>query len=224
MADRFRVAIVGLLLASTCACSSARPSRGTEHPRSARWSAVGVPAREAPETSSDATSGAGSSAPVGVPSMSPWQAGQLRPAPKAMPEPQSVDQHSADAMALGGAQALASADTFIDHQPQDTAVRAARAGWLTPAYGRAQLTASLTAPPGTEWDTWTRHQAYVVVTAKLGGDDHPPDTATVAARMVLLTEQAIGRDGWRDNRTTSVVAVVLKQVNHVWRIDSDQPS
>jgi hypothetical protein len=127
-------------------------------------------------------------------------------------------------MARGGARALASADTIVDRQPQDTAVRAAHAGWLTPAYGEAQLRASLIAPPGSQWDNWQRHQAYVVVTAKLSGDDHPPDTSTIAARIVLLTEQAIGRDGWHDNPTTAAVAVVLKQVNHVWRIDSDQPS
>jgi hypothetical protein len=127
-------------------------------------------------------------------------------------------------VALTGACALASADTAVDSGPQHTAGRAALAGWLTPAYANAQLRASIAAAPGARWDTWARHRAYVVVTAKLSGDDHPPDTATVAARMVLLTEQAVGRDGGRDKAMTAVVAVVLKKVNGVWRIDNVQPS
>jgi hypothetical protein len=119
---------------------------------------------------------------------------------------------------------MASADTVVDDQPQHTAVRAAMAGWLTSALARAQLQASITAPPGAQWDTWTRHRAYVVVTANLSGDDHPPDTATVAVRKVLVTEQAVGRDGWRDKPLTAVAAVVLKRVDGEWRIDNDQTS
>ncbi|HZC72730.1 MAG TPA: hypothetical protein VE442_18675 [Jatrophihabitans sp.] len=139
-----------------------------------------------------------------------------------------MNQHSIDAVALGGATAMASADTAVDDNPQHTALRAAWAGWLTPRYAQQIQTAKITSPPGAQWDTWYRHRGYVVVAASLSGDDHPPDTATAAARKVVLRERPVGRDGWRDDPTTVVVAVVLQKVDsktgNVWRIDSDQPS
>jgi hypothetical protein len=155
------------------------------------------------------------------PSPALWASGAGAPA---FPRPDSVDERSVDAVALAGARALASADTAVDTQPQHTAVRAALAGWLTPAFACAQSRASIEGPPGAEWDAWVRHRAYVVVRATLSGDDHPPDSPTTAARMVQLTEQAIGRGGWRDKTVTAVVAVVLNNVHGVWRIDSDQLS
>jgi hypothetical protein len=158
---------------------------------------------------------------VARPARPAWASGAGAPA---FPRPESVDQHSIDAAALVGARALASGDTVVDNEPQHTAVRAALAGWLTPSFARAQLHAVINAAPGVRWDTWMRHRAYVAVMAKLSGDDHPRDTPTEAARMVLLTEQAIGRDGWRDKTSTAVVAVVLNNVNGVWRIDNEQPS
>jgi capsid protein len=126
---------------------------------------------------------------------------------------------------LAGARALASAYTAVDRDdPEHTAVRAAWAGWLTPDYAHRVLTAKIVGPLGVEWDTWYRHRAYVMVTAQPSGEDHPPDTAAVAARKVVLRERAVGRDGWRGAPTTAVVVVVLKKVNKVWRIDSDEPS
>jgi hypothetical protein len=103
-------------------------------------------------------------------------------------------------------------------------MRAAWAGWLTPDYARSVLGAQIAGPAGVEWDTWSRHGAYLVVSPQLSGEDHPPDTATVAARKVVLRERAVGRDGWRDEPMTVVVVVVLRKVNDVWRIDNDQPS
>jgi hypothetical protein len=119
---------------------------------------------------------------------------------------------------------MANADTIVDPEPEHTAVRAALVGWLTPAYARAQLHASVVDDPVADWTSWTRHRAYIVATARLSGDDHPPDTPTVAARMVLITQQAVGRDGWRGRPTSGAVAVVLMRINRAWRIDSDQPS
>jgi hypothetical protein len=87
-----------------------------------------------------------------------------------------------------------------------------------------QRSTSISSPAGARWNDWAHHRAYLVVTSALSGDDHPPDTARTAARMVLLTQRAIGRDGWRGKTTTAVVAVVLKKLDGVWRIDNDQPS
>jgi hypothetical protein len=119
---------------------------------------------------------------------------------------------------------MASADTAVDERPQHTAVRAASAGWLTPGYAHAQMRASIRSAPGAEWDTWVRHRAYLVVKAELSGDDHPPDTPATAARGVLLDALPVGRDGWCGANTTSVVAVVLRKIHGVWRINSDQTS
>jgi hypothetical protein len=237
MADRRLLPIACLLLASICACTSSPPTRD-QSPQSV-WSAVGVPAiKDASQASRFPTAATTLANPRRrVPATSlrstsylrtePTVAHRLEPASVAaappFPRPQSVDQESIDAVALDGARALASADTSVDPRPQHTAVRAAQAGWLTPAYAREQLHASLVAAPGAEWNVWTRHRAYLLVSSRLSGDDHPADTATVAARVVLLTEQPIGRDGWHGDPVTSVVAVVLMKVNHVWRIDSDQP-
>lgn len=187
------------------------------------WSAVGVPARSVPLHTPSAT-GAFPTARAGSPAPPPNRGWASGPGAPAFPRPQSVDQQSADAVALAGTRALVSADTIIDQRPQDTAVRAANAGWLMLAYAQAQFDASTSAPPGAQWDSWTRHRAYVVVTAHLSGDDHPPDTARVAVRKVLLTEQAVGRDGWHDVVKAYVIAVVLKKVNNEWRIDRELPS
>jgi hypothetical protein len=128
-------------------------------------------------------------------------------------------------VALAGTTALASADTAVDGaDPHHTAVRAAWAGWLTPRYARRVLTAKIVGPAGLEWDTWSRHRAYVVVNARPSGEDHPPDTSELAARKVLLRERAVGRDGWHSEWMTVVIVVVLKKVNDVWRIDSDELS
>lgn len=227
MADRVRRSLALLLAASVCGCTS---SEGTSKQTTAAtsWTAAGVPAGT-PRTTSSATGvvrqapPASTSAPADpTPGIRPkWASG---PGALAFPTLSSVNRHSVDTVAVDGARAFASTDTAVDRQPQDTAVRAALAGWLTPAYADAQLTANVADAPGAQWDTWTRHRAYVVVTARLSGDDHPSDTATVAARMVLLTERPVGRDGWRGKPINAVVAVVVKRVNGVWRIDSDQTS
>jgi hypothetical protein len=129
-----------------------------------------------------------------------------------------------DAVAVNGARAVASSDTAVDPEPEHTALRAALAGWMTPRYASYQLHASIVGPPGAMWTTWMRHRAYVVATTRLSGDDHPPDTATRAARMVLVTERAVGRDGWRGDQQTTVVAVLLERIDGTWRIDSDKSS
>jgi hypothetical protein len=230
------VAALGFLaIVAGCSASGAgqQPKLAT---RSPGWSAVGIPAGPAPgltpipaaipasspPRSSFSTHERASPSHPRPPSRPRWASGIGAPA---FPTPADVDEHSIDAVAVAGATALVSADTAVDaDDPQHTAVRAAWAGWLTPDFARRVLTAKIVGPAGIEWDTWYRHRAYLAVTARPSGEDHPPDTATVAARKVVLHEQAVGRDGWRDAPSTVVVVVVLKKVNDVWRIDGDQPS
>jgi hypothetical protein len=234
--DKTKPSFVGVVgvLAMVAGCTSS----GSAHPppaiNSPTWSAVGIPAGPAQETISATSvrsprSATSVSTPHGTPtshrstlSRPRWASGVGAPA---FPTPRDVDQHSIDAVALAGARAFASADTAVDREdPQHTAVRAALARWLTPDYAHRVLTAKIVGPLGVEWDTWYRHRAYVMVTAQPSGEDHPPDRAALAARKVVLRERAVGRDGWRGAPTTAVVVVVLKKVNKVWRIDSDEPS
>ena len=240
MGERRMVTLAAVVMVSLCACAPSTPSRTDRASSAGNWSGVGIPATRSMAASADAVIVLmpSSSAPAQPTSTTadPSTPGETsRPAPQrprwasgagapAFPQPQSIDQHSADAVALHGARALASADTTVDRLPQNTASRAALAGWLTPTFARTQLHGSLTAPPGAQWDSWVSHRAYLVVSAALSGDDHPPDIPTVAARMVRLTERPVGRDGWRGTATSAVVAVVLENVNGVWRIDNDQPS
>jgi hypothetical protein len=139
-----------------------------------------------------------------------------------LPAPSSIDRSSADTVAVVGARAIASADTLEDHNPNQTAARAGRLGWLTPLFAHRVQSAVIVGSSGAQWARWTLHRAFVVATARLSGDDHPPDTRTTAARMVVLTVHAVGRDGWRDHQSTEVVSVVLKKIHGFWRIDSDQ--
>lgn len=228
------VGALGVAL-TVAGCSAAGTAQQATVP--AHWTAVGVaaapPHRMSPVPASTPVQSHRSATSVSAPSKPPashrsaptpprWASGAGAPA---FPTPRNVDQHSIDAVAVTGARALASADTAVDRDdPQHTAVRAAWAGWLTPNYARQVVTAKVVGAPGIEWETWYRHRAYLAVNATPSGEDHPPDTAAVAARKVVLRERAIGRDGWQDKPTTVVVVVVLKSVNHVWRIDSDQPS
>jgi hypothetical protein len=140
-----------------------------------------------------------------------------------MPLPAGVNQHSADAVALAGSITAAMSDTALDSQPETTTQRAARAGWFTPAFAKANLNAgTLPGPPGAQWNSWTAHRAYLRVTGILGSDDHPPDTATTAARQVIVTLTPIGRDGWRGAPITQVEAVRLNLLAGAWRIDDVQ--
>ncbi|MDT4905110.1 MAG: hypothetical protein QOH52_3126 [Pseudonocardiales bacterium] len=231
MAERRILVLAAMVAASVCACSSAAAAHNSRRRPYETWSAVGMPASgRQPTAVTTVLAAPASSAPTSITtrsnlrssSRSPRSSWAPGPGAPSFPLPASVDQRSADVVAVTGARAAASADTLVDHNPQHTAVRAARAGWLTTQFARNVVAATIVGPPSTRWTEWTRHRAYVAVTARLSGDDHLPDAPTGAARMVLLTERPVGRDGWRGNPSTVVVAVLLKKVNGVWRIDSDQ--
>ena len=127
-----------------------------------------------------------------------------------------------DAAAGAAARALASSDTSVDADPNDTIRR--NAGWLTADFA-ALVTALLpVAGPGAQWADWAAHHAYLRVTAMLGSDEHPTDTAATAARQVVERVIPIGRDGWNGMPFTQVAFLTLARVRGVWEISSYQVS
>lgn len=216
------------VIVSACTSQQDKAPTGTHG-----WSAVGVSAGRAPSLASStnappvtgpsstrlpvATSTSAAGTGRSSSSGPPWGSG---PGAAAFPVPGAVDQRSASAVALGGAAAAASADTTIDGQPNSTVVRAAQAGWFTPAYARANIEAGvLPGPAGVQWNTWAKHHAFARVQVGLGGDDHPADTAESAVRQVIVTQTPIGRDGWRGAPVTTVEVLVLHMIDKAWRID-----
>ncbi len=127
-----------------------------------------------------------------------------------------------NAAAVAGVRAIESADTTVDADPHDTVQRAAE--WLTPAFAAQVKAYPPVAAPGATWNGWAAHRAYVVVTTRLGGDEHPPDTATTAYRQVIAVLRPVGRDGWHGAAVTAFVSVSLAKVGRQWRLASSQSS
>lgn len=153
-------------------------------------------------------------------SASPAAAGSAR----RMAGPTSAQRGSADAMATAGARVLLGADTAVDAEENQTAVRAALGGWLTPAYAGQVRRYPPIAAPGATWNGWVAHRAYLRVTSRLGADDHPPDTTTTAHRQVLAVVSPIGRDGWHGAAVPVTVFVTLARTPAGWLLASTQTS
>jgi hypothetical protein len=141
-----------------------------------------------------------------------------------LPEVSSVDGRNPDAVALAGVQALEQFDTAVDVDPNDTARRAAAAGWLTPAFAQQVRTYRPVAAPGATWSEWAAHRAYVQVTTSLAGDEHPPDSATTAHRQVAVQLHPVGRDGWTGPAQAAMSFVTLSLLDGQWRLASAQTS
>lgn len=136
--------------------------------------------------------------------------------------PTAVTASTANAAALAGVVAIESADTTADANPHDTVQRAV--AWLTPAFAVQVKAFPPVAAPGASWDTWAAHRAYVVVTTRLGGDEHPSDTAATAYRQVIAVLHPTGRDGWHGRSVTELVSVSLVKAAGQWRLASSQSS
>jgi hypothetical protein len=125
---------------------------------------------------------------------------------------------SVNAVAVGGVIALGSADTTIDTDPNATARRAVT--WLDPAFAAQVRAFPPIQAPGAQWAQWASHRAALRVTARLGGDEHPPDTASTAYRQVLATVTPVGRDGWRGPVQQQVWFVSLTRTAGRWLLAS----
>ena len=137
------------------------------------------------------------------------------------PHPRLATQNP-DAAAVAAARALASSDTAVDADPNDTIRR--NAGWLTADFAALVTALPPVAGPGAQWADWAAHHAYLRVTAMLGSDEHPTDTAATAARQVVERVIPIGRDGWNGMPFTQVAFLTLARVRGVWEISSYQVS
>ncbi len=138
----------------------------------------------------------------------------------ALPAPAAVNWHRVDAVTVAAAVAVASSDTTLDNDPNDTLRR--QGGWLTPGFLAAVQAYPPVSSPGAAWALWASHRAYLHVTATLGTDEHPVDTATAAYRQVIQHVTAIGRDRWRGPTTIQVAHLTLAPVAGVWRVASYQ--
>ncbi len=127
-------------------------------------------------------------------------------------------------MATAGVRTLLAADTTVDADANQTAVRAAAAGWLTPAYAAQVRQFAPVAAPGAVWNRWTAHRVYVRVTARLGGDDHPPGTAVTAYRQVTAVLRPVGRDGWHGAAVPVTVFVTVTHRPGGWLLAGLQTS
>jgi hypothetical protein len=150
-----------------------------------------------------------STAPATHPSTTPTTAATspTRPAPPASPPPATrttaatqpgdtpAPAATPDDIAQAAARAWLSYDTRIDHRPSDTARRLALP-LLTPAFRAQTLAFTPAAAPGAEWDDWTSRHAYAIVSTRLGGDDHPPDTPAAAWRQITATITLHGDQSW----------------------------
>ncbi len=137
----------------------------------------------------------------------------LAPGPSRVPHESGVN-----AVALAGVKAIEQADTKLDADPNDTAKRAA--AWLTPTFTAQVRAYPPVSAPGATWNEWAAHQAYLVVTVSLAGDDHPADSSTTASRQVIAELHPIGRDGWRGAVRTETVFVTLSAAGGRWRLAS----
>lgn len=123
-----------------------------------------------------------------------------------------------NAVALAGVKAIEQADTKLDADPNDTAKRAA--AWLSPPFTAQVRAYPPVSAPGATWNEWAAHQAYIVVTVSLAGDDHAADSSTTASRQVIAELHPIGRDGWRGAVRTETVFVTLSAAGGRWRLAS----
>jgi hypothetical protein len=125
-----------------------------------------------------------------------------------------------DAAALGAVTAWLSYDTRIDTRPNDTARRLALP-WLAPALRHQVLAVGGDAAAGATWARWTAHRARARVTARLGGDDHPADTADDAWRQVEAAVTLTGDGGWSAQfRQTTFVQLV--RISGHWLVGAVQ--
>jgi hypothetical protein len=174
-----------------------------------------------PATRAGATSGvAASLSPSPYPAVSSPAAAPALPVPPAS----TVNGTDANAVAQAGVQALEQFDTAVDADPNSTAARAAAAGWLTPGFASQVRDYPPVAAPGAQWTEWASHRAYVRVTTSLGGDEHPPDSATTARRQVTAQLTPVGRDGWTGPTKQAISFVTLSLIDGQWRLAGAQTS
>ncbi len=130
---------------------------------------------------------------------------------------QSIDPCDATAVIRAAAETVFSYRPATQPDP-GTALFAA-AGLLDPGYlERTRASTGLLDPAASaDWDDWSGRGVSVVATARITGDDHPPDTPRRASRVVAVTQQP--SDATAARRLTVYMTAVRDRPTHAWRID-----
>lgn len=120
--------------------------------------------------------------------------------------------------------ALAAVQTVFTYRPDQQADQGASFQLATPLMvaalaARTDTTAHILAPiTGSLWQRWRDQHVSVTVTARLGVDDHPPDTELSFARVVAVTLAP-------DNRDPSILLTVFVRATRsdssvAWRVSA----
>jgi hypothetical protein len=220
-------AMAGSAVLAGCAGQSSTGQQATGRP--APPATADITAAASTATGSAAlTAGASPSTAVAAPSPAVPALGTVAPYPTTLPKatspvralPGPAVTAGINAVAAGGVIALGSADTTIDTDPNATARRAVT--WLDPAFAAQVRAFPPIQAPGAQWAQWASHRAALRVSTRLGGDEHPPDTATTAYRQVLATVAPVGRDGWTGPLLHQVWFVTLTRVHGRWLLASSR--
>lgn len=242
-----RTALAATFLAATLAaagCTAAPTPREPATLRTTRTTVTTQTARTAPATTPAARTPPGASRPPGGaaapdttpgPTETPPDTTNLNPttpppagvplpahntgAIRLTPLPADINPDNADQVALAGVTALLSSNTTIDADANATFWR--NRAWLTDAFARQVRDAPPIAGPGAQWNTWAAHRAVLHVATTVGGDEHPPDTATTAWRQIIATITPTGPGGWHAAAFTRAVFVALTRTRLGWRIDAE---
>ena len=93
-----------------------------------------------------------------------------------------------EAVLVAAAQVLYSYAPVVDDSARQAVDRARPL--LSRAYQQqvGTSTTAMTRFTGSTWQRWRADRAVITATAEMGGDDHPPDTATTHPRVVSVTQ------------------------------------
>ncbi|WTW97668.1 hypothetical protein OG216_31910 [Streptomycetaceae bacterium NBC_01309] len=141
------------------------------------------------------------------------------PAPPGVPAVGDVDRTDAVATARAAVATMWASDTATDASEREASLRAAP--YLVPELAAQMRRDAPVAGPGTEWQEWARHRAYLAVTAELADEmGKPPDTTATSVHTLQVTVTPIGRDGWRGAPRTHTVMISLVRADAgPWQVD-----
>ncbi|MFE2999740.1 hypothetical protein ACFXG4_32665 [Nocardia sp. NPDC059246] len=119
---------------------------------------------------------------------------------------------------------LAAVQTTFTYRPDQQADQGASFQLATPLMDSAlaahmDTTAHILAPiTSAQWQRWRDSNVSVVATARLGADDHPPDTGVTFARVAAVTLAP-------DNRDPSILLTVFVRATRAdslvgWRVSA----
>ncbi|WP_218058264.1 hypothetical protein [Streptomyces sp. Wb2n-11] len=151
------------------------------------------------------------------------RAAKIKQPKDGIPSPDDVDQKDAGAVSRAALQAMLTFDTTVDTGRTEASVRAADAGWCTPAYAAKLRSATSRSGPGAAWNSWATHRAYTTVELTPADEaGRPADTATTAYRQWAATITPRGRDRWtgEPEMLTAFVELTRSQAGAPWRVNS----